>query len=345
MSSMFGVGVSSSYNTSATGFGNAPNGSYYASYLAAGTPGPTGPQGPAGPTGPQGPPGTIPDDIVANSVTAGLIATTQGVNDNSVQLTDAGIGFYENEYQYFSIDNNVAGGNTLRIFTNGVTPGVAMTVSEEGIINMEKDVVVGGQLVVDGPLDVSGVIVGTSAAIVGTVQANTADVNNITAAISVLNVTAAGGVNVVGDLTMSTGTLSVEDIALTGPDARISISPGISDQVITTAIVNPLNTGGIEGGGSVSYTLDRSADTPNNWTGGFYAVNVIMGVGGASIPFYYGMFTKSPTNTFSAPFNEFGAGITLTLGADGFGNTILEFNNTTAGLWPANSILKITKIC
>jgi hypothetical protein len=339
---MFGTGVSSSYNTSATGFANSPNGSYYASYLATGTPGPTGPAGPAGPTGPAG---TIPDDIVANSVTAGLIATTQGVNDNSVQLDDAGIGFYENEFQYFSIDNNVPGGNTLRVFTNGVTPGVAMTVSEEGIINMTKDVTVGGQLVVDGPLDVSGIIVGTSAAIVGTVQANTANVNNITAAISVLNVSSSGGINVVGDMTMSTGTLAVSDIDLVGPDARISISPGISDLVITTSRINPFGTAGIAPGGSVSYTLDSSADTPNNWSGGFYAVNVIMGVGGAVIPFYYGMFSKSPTNTFSAPFNEFGAGITLTLGADGFGNTILQFNNTSGSPWPANSILKITKIC
>jgi hypothetical protein len=69
-----------------------------------------------------------------------------------------------------------------------------------------------------------------------------------------------------------------------------------------------------------------------------------MGVGGPSIPYYQGLFVKSPNNTFTV-LNAYAVAFALALGVDGFGNTILTFTNTSGAPWPSTSILNITKLC
>ncbi len=206
------------------------------------------------------------------------------------------------------------------------------------------DVLIGGQVSVDGALDVSGAVIGSGAAFTGVVQANTANINNVTAATSILYVSAPGGVQVANDLTMTNAsTLFVSDVELTGPDARISLNDCFSDPVITTTKV-VLDTNGVAPGGSVSYVLNFSSDTPNNWDSGLYAVNCTLTVGGANVPYYQGMFSYSPNNVATI-FNAYSLGFGLQIGADAFGNPILEFFNNSASTWATTSNLKITKLC
>jgi hypothetical protein len=193
-----------------------------------------------------------------------------------------------------------------------------------------------------GPVGASGPT-GPAGTVPSDISCNSITLNTIVEAVPGSGVDISGNLNL-GANTLTTTTLLVEDIGLTGPDQRIAFNQCISDPVITTAQVNPFATMGVAPGGTASYVLNFSSDTPNNWDSGLYAVRCTMGMGGPAIIYFQGMFSKSPNNSFTQ-FNTFGVGMLLALGVDGFDNTILTFTNTSGAPWPSTSILSVTKLC
>ena len=199
-SPMFG-GVSSSYGTSATTYGQNPTDSYYITSTGQGTQvikgnlrvqgnlivdySTTGGTGFfTGATTESWLGDVSAADIIASSLTAPVIdastgvegngtvttdilVTTAGAQSNSIQITEGNIQFYENDYVYFTIDNDIAGGDVLHVTSYGEGgPIDALRVDVSGDVTFGANVSVTGNLT--APNVVNSVTAGTNITVTGT---------------------------------------------------------------------------------------------------------------------------------------------------------------------------------
>lgn len=258
---------------------------------------------------------------------------------------DPASSFFAFERDPFEVDTLVA----IEVVADEVNlnSGVLSTDSSGTVLTLNGVAVSGGATGPTGPQGPAGDTgptgaTGPAGALPADASFNSVALNTLTEAVAAGGVDISANVTITNDNSLTATTVVVQDIAKTGPDSRISIDPGISDDVITTSqFLLPTNIGP---GGTVSFVLNNSTDQPCNWFSGIFAVSATLTVGGPTIPFNQAMFSYSPNNVVNI-FQQFQIGLTLAVGSDAFGNPVLTWTNTSGGAYTTPLNVRVLKVC
>jgi hypothetical protein len=141
------------------------------------------------------------------------IVSPDGSETLSIGIANSGVAAISGASS-LGVGTLVGGVSSFTVAANGDVATLG-TIDAEGAItttaglltNVIAGLAPGDTVGIGADVNITGSLDATSAAIDGTLQANTGAFNNITQAISVLNISATGGINVASDMTVSGGSL------------------------------------------------------------------------------------------------------------------------------------------